>query len=74
MIKDPLVPRAWFNPMPEHLNQITNMAADWDLTTCLTWSERIFTMIEDGRLLSGWGGYIRDKRHATGCMPYWQAT
>ena len=30
------------------------MAADWEWETCMWWSERVFTMIDDGRLPHGW--------------------
>ena len=43
MIKDLAVPSSWV----EHLEQTSIMAADWN------WAERIFTMINDGRLPTG---------------------
>ena len=35
MIKNPVVPRAWVDPMREHLEQVTIMVENWDWATCL---------------------------------------
>ena len=48
------VPKSWVPHIRKHMEQLCNMAVDWDWIICLTWSERVFTMIEDGRLPCGW--------------------
>ena len=38
----------------KHIVELTNMCANWDWKTCLVWSEKVFAMINDGRLEQGW--------------------
>lgn len=54
MCKDSSVPESWIEPLREHQEQLSTMALDWDWDTCLLWSERIFSMIDDRRLPRGW--------------------
>ena len=48
------VPSDWVPHIRLHQEQLAIMAVDWEWETCLTWSERIFDMIDDGRLKMGW--------------------
>ena len=50
MIKAEEVPRAWTEPMHEHLHNLAVMACEWEWSTCRYWSEKLFEMIDDGRL------------------------
>ena len=62
MIKDPMVPREWVEPMQEHLDQIANMAAS---------VVRENLHHDRGQEITQWmEGYICDKRSARGCMLY----
>ena len=54
MMNSSEVPLSWREPLLDHVQQIATMAADWDWETCMWWSERVFTMIDDGRLPHGW--------------------
>ena len=56
------VPKSWPKYIFNHIEQLINMAQDWSWPTCLRWSEKIFRMLEDGRLINGWlDGYaIKD--------------
>lgn len=65
MGKDPAVPQAWKDPILEHMHQLTTMALTWDWSTCRLWSEKVFSMISDGRLPHGWAGQIAIKNTQT---------
>ena len=56
------VPVHWGPHIIKHMEQLCTMAEDWSWPTCLKWSEKVFRMIEDGRLANGWSdGYeIKD--------------
>ena len=62
MCRHPDVPTHWSPFLLKHMEDLSNMADDWAWPTCLKWSEKVFRMIEDGRLASGWtDGYaIKD--------------
>ena len=53
MCKDSTVPRDWIGHLREHQEQLATMALDWEWDLCLLWSERVFSMIDDGRLPGG---------------------
>ena len=48
------VPVHWSKFLYKHMEDLCNMANDWSWPTCLRWSEKVFRMIEDGRLADGW--------------------
>ena len=48
------VPTSWSKYLLIHIENLCTMAEDWSWPTCLRWSEKVFKMIEDGRLANGW--------------------
>lgn len=54
MCKDSSVPHIWVGHIREHQEQLAIMHLEWDWETSLMWSERVFSMIDDGRLKKGW--------------------
>ena len=54
MMNSSEVPLSWREPLLDHVHQLAAMAADWDWESCMWWSERVFTMIDDGRLPHAW--------------------
>ena len=62
----PYVPRGWIEHIREHQEPLATMALDWEWDSCLTWSDRVFSMIDDGRLpwddnyaINDWVAYIQ---------------
>ena len=54
MAKAKEVPTTWRQHLIEHVHQLSTMAQAWEWETCRLWSERVFTMMDDGRLPRGW--------------------
>ena len=54
MLEDPALPQAWIPNIRKHLLDITEMATNWEWETVLMWSEKVFAMVNDGRLKQGW--------------------
>ena len=54
MTKDPKLPVNWRENIYEHIHQLSIMASTWEWATCRLWSERIFSMMDDGRLPNAW--------------------
>ena len=61
MIKAEEVPWTWTEHMHEHMHNLAMMACEWDWCTCRLWSERIFDMIDDGRLPHAWSDHYAVK-------------
>ena len=54
MHEDIKLPASWPKYIFRHLHQLATMANNWEWFTCRQWSETVFTMIADHRLLDGW--------------------
>ena len=54
MTRHKSVPVGWSKYIVLHIEHLCTMAEDWSWPTCLRWSEKVFRMIEDGRLANGW--------------------
>ena len=61
MSKDTDVPVTWKEPLAEHIHNLAIMACEWDWNTCRIWSEKVFDMIDDGRLPHAWADHYAVK-------------
>ena len=61
MSKDPEVPDTWREPLAEHIHNLAVMACEWEWNTCRLWSEKVFDMIDDGRLPHAWSDHYAVK-------------
>ena len=61
MTKDADVPTNWKEPISEHIHNLAMMACEWEWNTCRIWSEKVFDMIDDGRLPHAWADHYAVK-------------
>ena len=61
MVKSEEVPSSWTDHLYEHMHNIAVMACEWDWHTCRLWSEKVFDMIDDGRLPHAWADHYAVK-------------
>ena len=61
MVKSDEVPASWSEHIYEHMHNIAVMACEWDWHTCRLWSEKVFDMIDDGRLPHAWADHYAVK-------------
>ena len=62
MAASPSLLANWSQHISKHDTELVRMALSWDWPTCRRWSEQVFKLISDGRLLLGWDdpGAIKD--------------